>query len=107
LIFLTNDGDIVNKILRAGNQHEKEYLVVTSEPISAAFIEKMGNGVRILDTVTKKMFCEAGGQEQVQDHSHTGLEQADQENVPGAGQHGGLAQAGKDHEYQAIRPANR
>lgn len=61
LIFLTNDGDIVNKILRAGNQHEKEYLVVTGEPISAAFIEKMGNGVRILDTVTKKCFVRQEG----------------------------------------------
>lgn len=54
LIFLTNDGDIVNKILRAGNNHEKEYVVTVNKPITPEFLEKMANGVRILDTVTKK-----------------------------------------------------
>lgn len=54
LIFLTNDGDIVNKILRAGNNHEKEYVVIVDKPITAEFIRKMGNGVAILDTVTQK-----------------------------------------------------
>lgn len=58
LIFLTNDGDIVNKILRAGNQHEKEYVVTVDKPITTDFIEKMGNGVAILETVTKKCFIE-------------------------------------------------
>lgn len=52
LIFLTNDGDIVNKILRAGNNHEKEYVVRVDKPISADFIKQMSGGVRILDTVT-------------------------------------------------------
>lgn len=47
LIFLTNDGDIVNKILRAGNRHEKEYIVTVDKPISTDFIRKMGEGVRI------------------------------------------------------------
>lgn len=56
LILLTNDGDIVNKILRAGNNHEKEYLVTVNNPISEDFIRKMSNGVPILDTVTKKCF---------------------------------------------------
>jgi 23S rRNA pseudouridine2604 synthase len=54
LIFLTNDGDIVNKILRAGNRHEKEYLVTVNKPIDDKFIERMGNGVPILGEVTKK-----------------------------------------------------
>jgi 23S rRNA pseudouridine2604 synthase len=54
LIFLTNDGDIVNKILRARNNHEKEYIVRVNKPIREEFIKKMGNGVPILDTVTKK-----------------------------------------------------
>lgn len=54
LIFLTNDGDIVNKILRAGNRHEKEYLVTVNKPIDDRFIERMGNGVPILGEVTKK-----------------------------------------------------
>ena len=56
LIFLTNDGDIVNKILRARNNHEKEYLVTVNKPITMEFIDKMGNGVPVLDTVTKKCF---------------------------------------------------
>ncbi|ETN95906.1 ribosomal large subunit pseudouridine synthase F [Zhouia amylolytica] len=54
LIFLTNDGDIVNKILRAGNNHEKEYLVRVDKPITEEFIKKMSNGIPILGTVTKK-----------------------------------------------------
>lgn len=53
LLFLTNDGDIVNKILRAGNQHEKEYVVTVDKPITANFLNHMSNGVRILGTVTK------------------------------------------------------
>ncbi|MGF1763826.1 23S rRNA pseudouridine(2604) synthase RluF [Aliivibrio kagoshimensis] len=52
LIFMTNDGDIVNKILRAGNAHEKEYVVRVDKPITDDFIEKMSAGVPILDTVT-------------------------------------------------------
>lgn len=58
LIFLTNDGDIVNKILRARNHHEKEYLVMVHKPITKTFIEKMGDGVPILDTVTRKCVVE-------------------------------------------------
>ena len=54
LIFMTNDGDIVNKILRARNNHEKEYTVTVDKPITSRFIEKMGNGVPILDTITRK-----------------------------------------------------
>jgi 23S rRNA pseudouridine2604 synthase len=53
LILLTNDGDIVNKILRAGNNHEKEYVVTVDKPISNAFIRKMASGIPILDTVTQ------------------------------------------------------
>jgi 23S rRNA pseudouridine2604 synthase len=56
LIFLTNDGDIVNKILRAGNNHEKEYFVSVRQPITSEFIQKMGGGIPILGTITKK--CE-------------------------------------------------
>tara|TARA_R110002051_G_scaffold325850_2_gene432155 strand:+ start:25694 stop:26431 length:738 start_codon:yes stop_codon:yes gene_type:complete len=56
LIFLTNDGDIVNKILRARNNHEKEYEVTVDKPITSSFIQQMSNGVPILDTVTRK--CE-------------------------------------------------
>lgn len=58
LILLTNDGDIVNKILRARNHHEKEYIVTVNKPITEEFLRKMGNGVPILDTVTRKSFVE-------------------------------------------------
>ena len=54
LIFLTNDGDIVNKILRARNNHEKEYIVTVNRPITRKFIHQMSNGVPILETVTRK-----------------------------------------------------
>lgn len=58
LILLTNDGDIVNKILRARNNHEKEYIVEVNRPISKGFIQRMSNGLPILDTITKKCFVE-------------------------------------------------
>lgn len=54
LILLTSDGDIVNKILRSKNNHEKEYVVTVNKSINEDFIFKMGNGVPILDTITKK-----------------------------------------------------
>lgn len=53
LIFLTNDGDIVNKILRSKNNHEKEYIVRVNKPITNDFLQKMSTGVPILDTITK------------------------------------------------------
>ena len=58
LIFLTNDGDIVNKILRAGNNHEKEYIVTVDKPINEDFLKKMRRGVPILDTITQPCFVE-------------------------------------------------
>lgn len=58
LIFLTNDGDIVNKILRAENNHEKEYIVTVDKTISDKFIKDMASGVKILDTVTLPCFVE-------------------------------------------------
>ena len=61
LIFLTNDGDIVNKILRARNNHEKEYIVKVNRPINSEFIQRMSNGVEILDTITKNCFVKQLG----------------------------------------------
>ena len=54
LILLTNDGDIVNKILRTENNHEKEYLVKVDKPLSQTIIDRMSKGVPILDTITKE-----------------------------------------------------
>jgi 23S rRNA pseudouridine2604 synthase len=56
LILLTNEGDIVNKILRAGNNHDKEYIVTVNKPVSEEFVRRMQNGIPILGTVTRK--CE-------------------------------------------------
>ena len=61
LIFLTNDGDIVNKILRSRNNHEKEYIVRVNRPINIEFIQAMSNGVEILETTTKKCFVKQLG----------------------------------------------
>ncbi len=54
LIFLTNNGDLVNKVLRAGNNHEKDYVVTVNKPITESFINGMAGGVPILGTMTKK-----------------------------------------------------
>ncbi len=56
LLLMTNEGDIVNKILRAGNKHEKEYIVKVDRPVTDEFTKRMGSGIPILDTVTKR--CE-------------------------------------------------
>ncbi len=61
LIFMTNDGDIVNKILRVGNAHEKEYLVTTDKKFDYEFINKMRAGVKILNTTTKPCFVKHEG----------------------------------------------
>lgn len=62
LILLTNDGDIVNKILRASNNHEKCYHVETDRPVTDEFLDRMRNGIPILDTVTKKCKVEKTGE---------------------------------------------
>jgi len=61
LIFLTNDGDIVNKILRARNNHEKEYEVTVNKPITNSFIQKMSKGIPILDTITRECYVKQNG----------------------------------------------
>ena len=61
LIFLTNDGDIVNKVLRSGNNHEKEYIVSVNRKITQTFVRQMANGVPVLDTVTKSCYVERVG----------------------------------------------
>jgi len=64
LIFLTSDGDIVNKVLRARNHHEKEYHVTVDKPIRGSFIADMAGGVPILDTVTRRCEVEQTGPKQ-------------------------------------------
>ena len=61
MILLTNDGDIVNDILRVENNHEKEYVVTVNRPITPRFIKRMSNGIPILGTKTKKCVVERRG----------------------------------------------
>ena len=61
LLLLTNQGDLVNRIMRAGNFHEKEYLVTVDREVTAPFIRHMSEGVPILDTVTRKCVVEKTG----------------------------------------------
>ncbi|WP_421949180.1 23S rRNA pseudouridine(2604) synthase RluF [Phaeodactylibacter xiamenensis] len=63
LIFLTNDGDIVNEILREQNEHEKEYIVTVNKPINPSFVRRMSEGIPILGTVTKKCQVEKIGRQ--------------------------------------------
>lgn len=61
LLLMTNNGDIINKMMRARNEHEKEYIVTVNKPITDEFLEKMAGGVPILDTVTRKCKVEKFG----------------------------------------------
>ena len=61
LLLLTNQGDLVNKIMRAGNYHEKEYLVTVNKPVDGEFVKKMSSGIPILDTITRPCFVEKTG----------------------------------------------
>ena len=61
LVLMTNEGDLVNKILRGSNDHEKEYIVRINRPVTEEFLQKMGSGVPILDTVTKPCQVEKVG----------------------------------------------
>jgi len=61
LLLMTNNGDIVNKIMRAGNYHEKEYIVTVNRPITDVFLKKMSEGVPILDTITRACKVESVG----------------------------------------------
>lgn len=61
LLLMTNQGDLVNKIMRAGNAHEKEYIVTVDRPLTKAFLKQMAEGVPILDTVTRPCTIQATG----------------------------------------------
>lgn len=62
LLLMTNQGDLVNRIMRAGNRHEKEYLVTVDKKIDASFVQRMSGGVPILDTVTRPCTVEKTGE---------------------------------------------
>ena len=81
LIFLTNNGDLVNKILRAGNNHEKEYVVTVDCTLTDDVIQKMASGVPMLGVTTKKMQNYSGGNTYFPNYSGTGIEPPDSSNV--------------------------
>lgn len=64
LILMTNNGDIVNKMMRSGNCHEKEYVVTVNRPVTGEFLRRMAGGVPILNTVTRKCTVEKTGSRQ-------------------------------------------
>jgi 23S rRNA pseudouridine2604 synthase len=81
LILLTNDGDIVNKILRAGNEHEKEYIVSVNKPLSPEFTQQMARGIPILGTVTKPCVVRQLGSKTFKIILTEGLNRANTKNV--------------------------
>ena len=104
LILLTNDGDIVNGILRSEHGHEKEYLVTVDRPVTQAFIEGMARGVPILDTVTRPMRGRRGRQEHLPHRADAGAESADPAHVPALRLHR-AASAARAHHASAARAA--
>ena len=97
LLLMTNQGDIVNKILRAGNHHEKEYAVAVSRPVSAEFLAKLREGVWLeeLETTTKPWAL------YVPYYIDPGAEPPDPADVPRSGLPCGKVEAGSDHEHPA------
>ena len=83
LLLLTNQGDLVNKIMRAGNMHEKEYLVTVNKPLTESFLRGMAGGVPLveLNATTRRCFVERIGKARVPDHFNAGIEPADPEDV--------------------------
>ena len=62
LLLLTNQGDLVNRIMRAGNYHEKEYLVTVNKPVDGDFVKKMSSGIPIMDTITRPCLWKKQGE---------------------------------------------
>ena len=102
LIFLTNDGDIVNDILRARYGHEKEYHVTVNGPITPKFVQKMSSGVAILDTVTMPCEVEATAAV-VQNHFEAGAQSPDSSHVRGVGLPSSTPEARAHHERRTRR----
>ena len=101
LILLTNDGDIVNTILRAENEHEKEYVVAVDRPLTPAFLAGMAAGVPILDTVTNPVQGHAGRQEHLPHRADAGPEPPDPPHVRALRLHGARPAARAHHARAA------
>ena len=99
LILLTNNGDIVNEILRSENNHEKEYVVTVDRPITDLSLKMMADGVKIMGELTKPGQGQPHRSTGVPHHSHPRVESADPPHVFGAGLQGAAAAARAHHEH--------
>ena len=81
LLLLTNQGDLVNKIMRAGNYHEKEYLVTVNKQVDSDFVKKMSSGIPISGYHYPSVFCGKNREKFFSDYSYPGIEPADPPNV--------------------------
>ena len=99
LILLTNNGDIVNEILRSENNHEKEYIVTVDRPITDLSLKMMAGGVKIMGELTKPCKVGAHRLRVVSHHSHPRIEPADPPHVLGAGLQGAASAARANHEH--------
>lgn len=107
LLLMTNDGAIVNGIMRARNRHEKEYQVEVNKEITPEFLKKMASGVPILDTVTRPVPDPENGRAQLYDYSDARAEPSDPADVRSIRISCHKAETCADHEYSLERPENR
>ena len=107
LILLTNDGDIVNRVLRAEHEHEKEYIVSVDRPLTPEFLRGMANGVPVLDTITNPCKRDAGWPEHVPHRVDTGSESTDPAHVRVLRLHRAAAAARAHHAHPAGLTARR
>ena len=98
---MTNNGDIINKMMRAGNRHEKEYKVTVDKEITKEFLEKMASGVPILDTVTRPCRNKKIGKYIFSIVLTQGSESADPKDVRSTWISGEGADPGSDHEHSS------
>ena len=102
LLLMTNNGDIINQIMRSANRHEKEYKVTVDREVTRDFLDRMAAGVPILDTVTRPCL-----EVYVFDHPDSGHEPADPQDVRSPGIPGEGSVAHKNIKYQAGKPERR
>ena len=99
LILLTNDGDIVNEILRSENNHEKEYIVTVDRPITDLALRMLASGVKIMGAYDQAVHGHARRRPHLSNDSHSGVESADPPHVFGARLQGTAPAARPDHQH--------
>ena len=112
LLIMTNDGDLINGMMRARHGHEKEYKVTVNKPVTQDFISKMKEGIRIVDKekrldVATRPCKETGGWENMFHHPDPGAEPPDKKDVRGPRIQSGKTGKSKDYEYRTGQPEAR